>query len=144
MAQTAKAQDTVFVHYTGTFDDGTVFDSSHKNGEPISFKLGEGRVIKGFDLGVTGMQVGEKKKIKIAPEEAYGTHRPELVQNIPRDKLPKDQEPQVGMMIGIRAPDGMQFPAIITKVTASEVTLDLNHPMAGKTLNFELELVKIE
>ncbi len=140
----AKSGDVVSVHYTGTLDDGTVFDSSVTRGEPISFKIGEGKVIKGFDAGITGMAVGEKKKIRIVAEEAYGAHRPELMQQVPRDKLPQDQEPKVGMMLGVRAPDGMQFPATITAVTADSVTLDLNHPMAGKALNFELELVKIE
>jgi len=139
----AKLGDVVSVHYTGTLDDGTVFDSSHERGEPISFKLGEGKVIKGFDTGVTGMSVGDKKKVKIPAQEAYGEHRPELTQQVPRDRLPQDQEPKVGMMLGVKAPDGAQFPATITAVTPTHVTLDLNHPMAGKTLNFEIELVKI-
>jgi len=139
----AKVGDSVSVHYTGTLDDGTVFDSSSTHGQPLTFKIGEGLVIKGFDEAVMGMNVGDKKKIHIEAKDAYGDPNPELLQQVPRDKLPKDQEPKPGMILGVRAPDGMQFPATITAVTADTVTLDLNHPLAGKALNFDLELVKI-
>lgn len=143
MAQTAKITDTVSVHYTGTLEDGKVFDSSKNHDKPLIFKLGEGKVIKGFEDAIVGLEVGQSKKVTIPADQAYGEHRAELSQKVPRDKLPQDQEPKVGMMLGIKSPDGMQFPARITEVTPDHVTLDLNHPLAGKNLVFEIELVEI-
>lgn len=133
--------DTVKIEYTGTFDDGTVFDSSETHGQPLEFEVGAGKVIKGFDQAVMGMEKGEEREIKIQPEDGYGPVNPQLFQKIPREQLPKDQEPQAGMMLMVGLPSGDQIPATIYDLSDTEVTLDLNHPMAGKVLNFKLKLV---
>lgn len=139
----AKKGDKVTVEYTGTLENGEVFDSSEKHGKPLEFEVGSGQVIKGFDDAITGMKEGEEKEISLKPEEAYGDPRPELVKQVPRDQLPKEQEPKEGMVLLLTLPDGKQVPARITKVEEKEVAIDLNHPLAGKTLNFKLKLVKI-
>lgn len=133
--------DKIKVNYTGTFDDGTVFDSSEGR-EPLEFSAGAGMVIKGFDDAVIGMKKNEEKTIKIKPSEAYGDHNPQLLKEIPRNKLPQGQEIKAGMVVGLGTPDGRQFPARITEVTADHVTIDLNHPLAGKTLNFKIKIVE--
>lgn len=133
--------DKVKIEYTGTFDDGTVFDSSEKHGQPLEFEAGSGKVIKGFDHAVMGMEKGEEKEIKIQPEDGYGPVNPQLIQKVPREQLPKEQEPQVGMMLMVGLPSGDQIPATIIELSDADVTLDLNHPMAGKVLNFNLKLV---
>ncbi|MBN2459086.1 peptidylprolyl isomerase [Candidatus Woesearchaeota archaeon] len=138
-----KAGDNVKVEYTGSFDDGRVFDSSEKHKKPLPFQAGAKQVIPGFDNAVIGMKLGEEKTIKIQPEEAYGMPRPELVQKVPKEQLPKEQEPKVGMILLIGLPNGHQVPAKITGVTDKEVTIDLNHPLAGKVLNFKLKVVGI-
>ena len=97
-------------------------------------------MIKGFDDAVTGMEKGEEKNVKLAPTEAYGDHNPDLVKKIPREQVPK--EAKEGMMLGVTLPNGQQIPAKITKMDEKEVTLDLNHPLAGKNLNFKLKLVE--
>ncbi len=132
----------VKVHYTGTLDDGTVFDSSEGK-EPLQFTVGEGKVIKGFDLAVKEMNLDEEKEIHIKSEDAYGDTRAELIKQVPRDQLPKEQEPQVGMILGVGMPNGQQIPARITAVNDTEVTIDLNHPLAGENLNFKLKLVEV-
>lgn len=140
-----KKGDKIKVEYTGTLDDGTVFDSS-KHGDhshPLEFEVGEGKVIKGFDDAVIGMEKGEEKEFKLKPSEAYGEPNPQAVQKIPRDQLPKDQEPKEGMMLALKAPTGQQFPAKIMEVTDKEVTLDLNHPLAGKNLTFKIKIIEI-
>lgn len=133
----------VKVHYTGTLDDGTVFDSSEGK-DPLEFTVGEGKVIKGFDDAVKEMNVGEEKEIHIPSAEAYGEQRAELIKKVPRDQLPKEQEPQVGMVLGVGMPNGQQIPARITEVADTEVTIDLNHPLAGKNLNFKLKVESAE
>ncbi len=138
----AKDGDTVKVHYTGTFDDGAVFDSSENHGTPLEFKVGAQQVIKGFENAVRGMKKGQEKTIKITPEEGYGHPKPELVQKVPRDQLPTDPKPKEGMMLAVKLPNGYQMPARISEVTDKEVTIDLNHPLAGKTLNFKIKLVE--
>lgn len=139
----AKKGDKVTVEYTGTLENGEVFDSSEKHGKPLEFELGSGQVIKGFDDALMGMKEGEEKKISLKPEEAYGEPKAELVKQVPRDQLPKEQEPKEGMVLLLSLPDGKQVPAKIAKVGENEVSIDLNHPLAGKTLNFTLKLVKI-
>ena len=141
--QAVKAGDQVKVEYVGTFDDGTVFDSSEKHGQPLEFQAGVGQMISGFDNAVVGMKVGEEKNIRLQPAEAYGEHDPQLVQKVSRDQMPEESEPEVGMMIAVNTPDGMQLPATITEITEEEITLDLNHPMAGKVLNFNIKVVDI-
>lgn len=140
MKKVAKG-DKVKVEYTGTFEDGTVFDSSENHGKPLEFEAGSGQVIKGFDEAVVGMEKGEEKEITLQPAEAYGDVNPELHKEIPRDKLPQDQEPQVGMMLALGMPNGQQMPAKIIKVDENSVTIDLNHPLAGKVLIFKIKVV---
>lgn len=140
-----KKGDKIKVEYEGKLDDGTVFDSS-KHGEhshPIEFEVGAGQVIKGFDEAVIGMEKEGEKEIKLRSEEAYGQPNPQLIQKIPRDKLPPGQEPKVGMVLGLRTPEGKQIPARITEVNDKEATIDLNHPLAGKNLNFKIKVVDI-
>jgi FKBP-type peptidyl-prolyl cis-trans isomerase 2 len=140
--QKAKKGDKVKVDYTGKFDDGTVFDTSEGK-QPLEFELGSGMIIKGFDNAVVGMNQGEEKNIELQPAEAYGDHNPALVKKIPRERLPQNHEPKPGMFLALKTPDGKQFPAKITEVTDKEVTIDLNHPLAGKKLNFAIKLVSI-
>ncbi len=136
-----KKGDKVKVDYTGTFDDGTVFDASEKHGQPLEFEVGSGQVIKGFDDAVIGMKFGEEQKITIPAGEAYGEVRPELHKKVPRQQLPQDQEPKVGMILAVGLPNGQQFPARIIAVTKDDVAIDLNHPLAGKTLHFRIKVM---
>jgi len=133
--------NTVKVEYEGRFEDGTVFDASEKHGRPLEFEAGKGQVIKGFDDAVIGMTKGDEKEIRIEPAQAYGEHNPELLKEIPRDKLPQDQEPKKGMMLALGLPNGQQMPAKIVSVTRDHVTIDLNHPLAGKVLIFKIKVV---
>lgn len=134
----AKDGDTVRVHYTGTLEDGEQFDSSEGK-DPLQFVVGSGQMIAGFDKGVVGMMVGEKKTITLTPDEAYGYPQDDRIQEIDRAQLPPDINPEAGMEL--MSPSG--FPVKITAVSDSTVTIDANHPLAGKTLTFELELAEI-
>ncbi len=136
-----KNGDKVKVEYEGTFDDGTVFDSSEKCGAPLEFEVGAGQIIPGFENAVMGMEKGEEKEFKLEPTDAYGDRNPQLVQKIPKDQLPKEVMP--GMMLMIGLPNGVQIPVKVTDVTDEEVTIDLNHPLAGKALNFKIKIVDI-
>lgn len=138
----AKNGDTVMVHYTGTLDDGTQFDSS-VGGEPLEVTLGEGGVIPGFEQALEGMAVGDKKTVNIPVEEAYGEAHSELVQEIPRDQIPAEIELEVGIQLQAEGPQG-PFVVTVTDVADETVTLDGNHPLAGKALNFDLELAEIK
>jgi len=140
---TIKKGDKIKVDYNGKLEDGNVFDSSEKNG-PLEFEVGSGMIIKGFDNAVIGMKKGEEKEITIKPAEAYGEIHKELVQKVPRDKLPAEPEPKAGMVLVLQSPDGMQFPAKIAEVTKDEVAIDLNHPLAGKTLIFKIKIVDVQ
>jgi len=140
--QQVKAGDTVKVHYHGRLTDGTTFDSSEGR-EPLEFKVGSGQVIKGFDDGVTGMEVGEKKTINIPVEEAYGPKNEEMVVNFPRANFPEDLNPEVGMQLNMTNGSGQVIPVVIVEVGEEEVILDANHPLAGQDLVFDLELVSI-
>jgi len=135
--------DKVKVDYTGTFDDGTVFDASEKHGQPLEFEAGSGQVIKGFDDAVMGMKKGEEKRIVIPAAEAYGEVKAELCKKVPRQQLPQDQEPKIGMILAVGMPNGQQFPARIIAVTKDDVTIDLNHPLAGKTLHFKIKVADV-
>jgi FKBP-type peptidyl-prolyl cis-trans isomerase 2 len=135
--------DTITVEYTGRLEDGTVFDSSDKHEEPLEFTVGEGKIIQGFDKAVIGMEVGEEKEITLPPEDAYGQHNPELVRDLPRNVFPEDQELQPGMVFMMALQDGRQVPVRIAKVAEEQVTVDLNSPLAGKTLNFTIKVVGI-
>lgn len=135
--------DNVKVHYTGTLTDGQMFDTSDGS-EPLAFTVGAGQVIPGFDQALLGMQINETKNIVIAPGEAYGEREEGLVQQIRRDQFRLgDFEPEVGMAIEMRTPDGQGIPMVITELTDAIVTLDANHPLAGETLHFALTLIEI-
>jgi peptidylprolyl isomerase len=138
----AKSGDTVKVHYTGTLEDGTVFDSS-SGGDPLEFTLGEGNVIPGFEHAVDGMNVGDSKNVTIDARDAYGPHMPALMVEVNRDQFPAELEPEVGQQLGLEHPSGPVMPVTITEVTDTKITLDANHPLAGKALNFEIKLVDI-
>ena len=138
-----KKGDKIKVEYEGRLEDGTVFDSSKTHGAPLEFEVGGRKVIKGFDDGVLGMEVGEEKEIRIEPKDAYGDRNPELIKKVPKDQLPKEHELKPGMMLLMGMPNGAQLPVTITEVGDKEVTLDLNHPLAGKTLIFKVKVVEI-
>jgi peptidylprolyl isomerase len=138
----AKRGDTVHVHYKGTLDDGTEFDSS-EGSEPIVFTIGAGQVIPGFENAIEGMSAGDRKTERIEVGNAYGERREELVFNVPRDQMPEG-EVEVGDMLRVGFPDGSNAAVSVAAVDDQEVTLDANHPLAGKNLTFELELVSIE
>ena len=139
----AKEGDAVQVNYTGTLADGTVFDSSAGR-TPLEFTIGSGQLIPGFDQAVIGMKVGEKKTVTIPAEEAYGPHREEMVLEVGRERIPSNIEPEVGMMLESTQQDGSKVVFTITNISDNNtVTLDANHPLAGKDLTFEIELVKI-
>jgi len=138
-----KLGDTVTIHYTGKDADGVVFDSS-KERQPLRFKLGDPNLIRGFTAGVVGMSKGETKTVVIPVEEAYGPRRDELVMRVPRAQVPPEASPKVGDRIGMRTPNGQVMPVLVSGVTDEEVILDANHPLAGKELTFELELVTVE
>lgn len=133
---------TVKVHYTGTLEDGTQFDSSAGR-EPLEFTLGAGQVIPGFEQALAEMAVGETKTVQIPPEQAYGEHQPELVQQVDRGHIPAEIELAVGVQLQAQGPEGQVFRLVVTELAESSVTLDGNHPLAGKALTFELELVEI-
>jgi peptidylprolyl isomerase len=138
----AKAGDTVAIHYTGTLADGSQFDSSEGR-DPLRFTLGSGQIIAGLDAAITGMSQGEKKSVTIVAAEAYGDHRPEAVQAVPRAQIPAEIPLEVGGGLQVQTPDGQTIPVTVTSVTDEEVTLDANHPLAGKDLTFAVELVEI-
>jgi peptidylprolyl isomerase len=141
--QQAKRGDTVHVHYRGTLDDGSEFDSS-AGSDPIVFTLGAGQVIPGFENAIEGMSTGEKKTERIEAENAYGDRRDELVFTVGRDQMPDGSEVEVGDMLKVGFPDGSDAAVQVAAVDGQSVTLDANHPLAGKNLTFELELVSIE
>jgi len=141
--QAAKDGDTVSVHYTGTLEDGTEFDSSYEREEPITFTLGVGQMIKGFEDAVLGMKVGEVKTVTLPPEEAYGEYNADLVVSLNRDQFPEDMELTIGKRISLLNTAGQQFTATIVEIGESTVTVDANHELVGETLIFEIELVSI-
>ena len=141
MAQ-AKTGDTVKVHYTGKLEDETLFDTSI-NREPLQFTIGEGQVIPGFEEAVIGMNPGESKTTKIPAEKAYGPHYKERVLSVDRNQLPTELEPKVGQHLQLCKPDGQTIMAMVTDVSESTMTLDANHPLAGKDLTFDIQLVEI-
>ncbi len=143
MPEQAKKGDTAQVHYTGRLEDGQVFDSS-EGGEPLEFEIGAGSVIQGFDEGVRGMSEGDKRRIEIEADDAYGQRIEALVQQIARTGLNLEREPEVGMQLGLQLPDGNEIPVTITEVTKDSITLDANHPLAGQKLIFDVELVNLK
>jgi peptidylprolyl isomerase len=140
--QQAKQGDVVHVHYRGTLDDGSVFDSS-EGSDPIQFTLGSGEVIPGFEQAIEGMATGERKTQRIDADNAYGERRDELVFTVGRDQLPPGNEIEVGDMLRVGFPDGSSAAVQVAAMDEASVTLDANHPLAGKALTFDLELVSI-
>lgn len=138
-----KANDTVLVHYTGKLSSGEVFDDSTGR-DPLQVSLGQGMLIPGFENALIDMEVNEKKTVNIPAADAYGEHRPELVQQVPMDQLPAEIKPEVGMQLVSQTPDGQQIPLIVTDVEEAHITVDANAPLAGKDLIFDLELVAIQ
>ena len=141
MAQ-AKHGDTVKVHYTGKLDDGTVFDTSIKR-DPLQLTIGEGRVIPGFEQAVVGMKPGESKTAKVPADKAYGPHREEMVLEVDRNQFPEHLKPKVGERLQVRQPDGQTIIVTVTDISEASVTLDGNHPLAGKDLTFDIQLIEI-
>ncbi len=138
----AKSGDTVKIHYTGTLADGTEFDSSTGR-EPLEFALGSGQVIPGFDSAVDGMAVGDSKTVNIPPDEAYGQAHEQLIQQVPKSALPEEMKPEPGMQLQSQSPDGQIMNLVVTEVADETITVDGNHPLAGETLTFDIELVAI-
>ena len=138
----AKSGDTVKIHYTGTLDDGTEFDSSAGR-EPLEFAIGSGQVIPGFDSAVDGMTVGGSKTVTIPAGEAYGERHNQLVQEVPKTALPDDTKPEIGMQLQSQDPDGQVMNLLVTAVEVESITVDGNHPLAGQALTFAIELVEI-
>ncbi len=140
--QQVKKGDTVKIHYHGKLTDGTTFDSSEGR-EPLEFEVGSGAVIPGFDAGVTGMGVGEKKTILIPADEAYGPKQEDMIMEFPKERFPADMVPEAGMQLNMSNGSGQNFPVVIVDVKEEVVILDANHPLAGEDLTFDLELVEI-
>lgn len=140
--QQAKQGDTVKVHYHGRLTDGTTFDSSEGR-EPLEFEVGAGMVIAGFDNGVTGMTVGEKKTVNIPVEDAYGPKNNDMVVEFPKTQFPPEMQPEVGMRLNMTNGGGQVIPVVIIEVKDETVILDANHTLAGEALTFDIELVEI-
>jgi peptidylprolyl isomerase len=140
--QQAKSGDKVKVHYHGKLTNGETFDSSEGRA-PLEFEVGGGMVIKGFDEGVTGMKVGDKKTVNIPFDQAYGPRNAEMLVEFPKDRFPKDMELEVGLSLMMTDGSGQQFPVVVTEVKEEVVVLDANHPLAGQDLVFDIELIEI-
>lgn len=138
----AKQGDSVKVHYTGKFDDGQIFDTSEGR-DPLEFTVGQGHVINGFENAVIGMEVGEEKTIHVPSAEAYGGRNEELIQDVPRDKFAEDMKFEIGQGLQIKTKDGHSMVVVVKAFTTETITLDANHPLAGKDLNFDIKLVEI-
>ena len=137
-----KKGDKVKIDYTGTLEDGTVFDSSEKHGQPLEFEIGSGQVIPGFENAIIGMKKGAKKEIDIKPEQAYGSRNDLLIKDVPRDQLPEEGVKQ-GALLAVQLANGARVPAKVIKVDKEMVSIDFNHPLAGKTLHFSIKLVDV-
>ena len=142
MAQ-AKQGDTVKVHYTGTLDDNSVFDSSEGR-DPLEFTVGQGQVISGFENAVVGLDVGDRAKIRIEPEDAYGARQDNLLFVIERTELPSDLDPQVDQRFQMRNDSGQELVVTVTETSEKDVTFDANHPLAGQALTFDIQLVGVK
>ncbi|MCJ7871734.1 peptidylprolyl isomerase [Marinovum sp. 2_MG-2023] len=138
-----KSGDTVAIHYTGTLADGATFDSSQGR-DPLEFTVGSGQIIPGLDKAIPGMEVGDKKVVNIPADEAYGQPDPSARQDVPRSEIPADIPLDPGTQLQVQTPTGQVMPVVVVEVTEEVVTLDANHPLAGKDLTFDIELVKID
>lgn len=132
----------VSVDYEGKLENGEVFDSS-QGGQPLEVRVGGGQVIKGFEEALMGMNLREKKTFTVSPEDAYGNRDENQLHTFSRSEVPAEMNPQVGEMIGLQTPDGQQIPATIAEADEEKIVVDLNHPLAGKSLTFEIEVVGI-
>lgn len=139
----AKKGDTVSVHYTGKLEDETVFDSS-TGGDPLSFTIGSGQIIPGFETGVIGMSPGETKTVTIEPEQGYGPYRDDQIIEVGLDRLPDDLDPEIGQRLQVQQQNGQTAVVTVKEVTDGAVKLDANHPLAGKNLTFDIELVSVD
>lgn len=142
MSESIKDGTTVKVHYTGTLEDGSIFDSSQDR-EPLEFTLGQGQLIPGFEKAVVSLSEGESTTVTIPSDEAYGEPREDLVIQVAKSELPDDIEPQIGMQLQVNQPGGNPVPVRVTGVEEEQITLDANHPLAGENLTFEIELVQV-
>ncbi len=138
----AENGNTVKVHYTGTLEDGTVFDSSEGR-EPLQFKVGSGEVIPGFDTAVMGLEAGESRTTTIPANQAYGPHMPGQIIEVPRDGIPPDFKPAIGDVVQLKDPQGKPLQATVEEINDDVVKFDANHPLAGKDLTFEVKVVAI-
>lgn len=133
----------VKIHYTGTLLDGSTFDSSEGR-DPLEFEVGSGQIIEGLDVALPGMAVGDKKVVEVPCNEAYGAINPDLRQSIPREGIPDDIPLDLGTQLQMQTPDGQAMPVTVVDVDEATVTLDANHPLAGRDLTFAIELVSID
>ncbi len=140
---TAKSGDLVKVHYRGTLQDGTVFDSSYE-GDPLEFTLGQGQIIPGFEQAVEGMAAGDSKTVEVGQDQGYGEYDENKLINVQRANLPDNIEPEEGMVLQVNSQDNEVFYVTVSEVKDEEVVLDGNHPLAGKELTFEIELVDVQ
>jgi len=138
-----KEGDTIKLEYVGKFQDGTVFDDSERHGQPLEFKVGAKQVVKGFDDAVRGMKKDEEKEFTLKPKDAYGDINTKLIQKVPKDKIPDADKIKEGMVLGMQLPTGQQVPARVAEVTDTDITIDLNPPLAGKELTFKVKIVDI-
>jgi len=138
-----KNGDSVKVHYIGTLNDGNEFDNSYKRGSTLDFQVGGGQMIKGFDNALVEMEVGQKKTVNLKAEEAYGPRREESIMAVAKENFPPDFEAKEGEMVQGRTENGQPINALIIEVQENDIILDMNHPLAGEELNFEIELVEI-
>ncbi|MFD1911662.1 FKBP-type peptidyl-prolyl cis-trans isomerase [Halodurantibacterium flavum] len=137
-----KTGDTVRIHYTGTLQDGSVFDSSEGR-DPLEFTVGSGQIIPGLDAALPGMAVGQEKTVTVAAAEAYGPHDPNGRQSVPRDQVPADIPLDIGTTLQLTLPEGQTMPVTVAEVSDETVVLDANHPLAGKDLTFAVKMVEI-
>jgi len=138
-----KSGDTVAIHYTGTLNDGTQFDTSHGR-EPLQFEVGSGQIIPGLDKALPGMSEGDTKKVAVPAEEAYGEVNPQAKQSVPRADIPDHIPLDIGTQLQVQTQDGQTMAVVVAEVSDDTVVLDANHPLAGETLNFDIEVVKVE
>ncbi len=139
-----KKGNKAVLEYEGKLDNGDVFDSTKRAGKPLEFTAGDGKVIKGFDDAVMGMEKGQEKEFKIKPEDAYGEVREDLRREVPRSAMKLDKEPEAGMTLVMATPDGQQIPLKIVEVKPDALVLDMNHPLAGETLNFKIKIIDVK
>lgn len=138
----ARNGDRVKVHYTGKLWDGRILGSTENN-QPVEFTIGSGQIVPGIEKGIIGMEVGERKTITIPPEDGFGPRREELVVDVNKSELPENMEPAIGQRVRMPHDDGQNIDLVITDVAEDTITLDANHPLAGRMLLFDLELVAI-